>query len=170
MVGKIDIGWWLSFNDLYPSLNNAVTWRQKHPSTSGHFAYQFQQLWFFKDLRALRTKFTVTFRWNLKGGVLEVETVKMFWNGFANAFPVDTKYWFMVWRQRDFLVCHFPFLEIEKKKTVYFLSPGSTCFIARHVLQETPLASSTIQQNYFDLRFFSLLLVEFRRFRYIFLW
>ena len=116
MVGKIDIGWWLSFNDLYPSLNNAVTWRQKRPSTSGHFAYQVQQLWFLKDLRALRTKFTVTFRWNLKEGVLELETVKMCWNGFANAFPVDTKYWFMVWRQRDFLVCHFPFLKIEKKK------------------------------------------------------
>ena len=128
MVGKIDIGWWLSFNDLYPSLNNAVTWRQKHPSTSGHFAYQFQQLWFFKDLRALRTKFTVTFRWNLKGGVLEVETVKMFWNGFANAFPVDTKYWFMVWRQRDFLVCHFPFLKIEKKKK------NSRFFITRKYL------------------------------------
>lgn len=120
MVGKIDIGWWLSFNDLYPSLNNAVTWRQKRPSRSGHFAYQVQQLWFFKDLRALRTKFTVTFRWNLKEGVLELETVKMCWNGFANAFPVDTKYWFMVWRQRDFLVCHFPFLKIEKKKQSIF--------------------------------------------------
>lgn len=120
MIGKIDIGWWLSFNDLYPSLNNALTGRQKHPLTSGHFAYQFQQLWFFKDPRALRTKFTVTFRWNLKEGVLELETVKMCWNGFANAFPVDTKYWFMVWRQRDFLVCHFPFLKIEKKKNSRF--------------------------------------------------
>lgn len=38
----------------------------------------------------------------------------------------------MVWRQR-FLVCYFPFLKIEKKNTVDFLSPGSTCFIARHV-------------------------------------
>ena len=106
----------------------------------------------FKDLRALRTNFTVTSsRWNLKGGVQEAETVEMFWNGFANTFPTDTKYWFMILSTEKFPVCRFPFLKIEK--TVDFLVPGSTCFIARHISQESPLASSIIRQKYFDFRF-----------------
>ena len=37
----------------------------------------------------------------------------------------------------NFDVCHFPFSKIEE--TVDFLVPGSTCFIARHISQESPL-------------------------------
>ena len=114
-------------------------WRQKHPSTSEHLISLSSPtaLLGFKDLRALRTKFTLTLsRWNSKGRVLEVKTVETFWNGFANTFPTETKYWFMILATERFSVCHFPFSKIEE--TVDFLVPGSTCFIARHISQESP--------------------------------
>ena len=114
-------------------------WRQKHPSTSQHLISLSSPtaLLGFKDLRALRTKFTLTLsRWNSKRRVLEVKTVETFWNGFANIFPTDTNYWFMILASERFSVCSFPFSKIEE--TGDFLVPGSTCFIARHISQESP--------------------------------
>ena len=42
----------------------------------------------------------------------------------------------MILATESFSVCHFPFLKIEE--TVDFLVPGITCFIARHISQESP--------------------------------
>ena len=107
----------------------------------------------FKHLWALRTKFTLTlYRWNSKGGVLEVKTVETFWNGFANTFPSDAKYWFTILATERFSMCHFPFSKIEE--TVDFLVPGVPVLIS----QESPLASSIIWQKLFDLRFFFLMI------------
>ena len=75
------------------------------------------------DFKDLSSHLTLS-RW--KGRVLEVKTVETFWNGFANTFPTDTKYWFMILATESFSVCHFPFSKIEE--TVDYLVSESTCF------------------------------------------
>ena len=157
IVGKIDIGRQLSFNDLSPTLNNAVTFAhfQAPGNTPSVNDLLFKPVRIgamtseasFKKLALSLSSHTALldfkdFRWNSEGGVLEVKTVETFLNDSANTFPTDTKYWFMILATERFSVCYFPFSKIEE--TVAFLVPGSICFIARHISQESPLVSSII--------------------------